>query len=302
MRFGSLDRALSWAAPALLLRPASQRLVAVAYHNVRDPMNFARHIDYLTRAMHPVALDEVLDALTTHRKLPPRAVLITFDDADPSVVKHALPLLQERGVRGVVFAIAGLLDTEQPFWWEEVEELVRRRGTAPGLETSTPEDAVRALKRLTNELRLKALADLRRSAMGAPIAVPQLRRSDLRSLEAAGIRVGNHTLSHPCLDLCTDAQVAKEVREAHEILTAALGSGPRAFAYPNGNYDPRAARVLEALGYEAAFLFDHRMSGFPPRDRFQISRVRVNSTTSLDRFRLIVSGLHPALHHALGRL
>jgi hypothetical protein len=29
--------------------------------------------------------------------------------------------------------------------------------------------------------------------------------------------------------------------------------------------------------------------------------VRVNSDTSLDRFAIILSGLHPALHHARGR-
>ncbi len=275
--------------------------MALAYHDVRDPAGLARHMDYLMQKMRPVALDDVLGAVAGHQKLPPRAVLVTFDDGDPSVVEHALPILRERGVPGIAFVIAGLLDTEQPLWWVELEELVRRGGTAPGLEGCTPATAVRALKRLPNELRLHAIQELRRNAASPSVVVPQLRRSDLPLLETAGVRIGNHSLTHPCLDLCTDAQVAAEVTQAHEVLTAALGAAPRVFAYPNGNHDPRTARVLEALGYEAAFLFDHRVASFPPADRFRISRVRVNSTTSLGRFRLMISGLHPGFHHAIGR-
>ena len=38
-----------------------------------------------------------------------------------------------------------------------------------------------------------------------------------------------------------------------------------------------------------------------PGHPLRLSRVRVNSDTSLDRFAIILSGLHPALHHARGR-
>jgi hypothetical protein len=50
-----------------------------------------------------------------------------------------------------------------------------------------------------------------------------------------------------------------------------------------------------------AFLFDHRVNPATPGHPLRISRVRVNDHTSLDRFAVIVSGLHPALHHARGR-
>ena len=80
------------------------------------------------------------------------------------------------------------------------------------------------------------------------------------------------------------------------------GSGhpPATFAYPNGDWDARAERLLATLGYATAFLFDHRVSPRRPDHRLRISRVRVNSDTGLDRFAAIVSGLHPAVHHVRG--
>jgi peptidoglycan/xylan/chitin deacetylase (PgdA/CDA1 family) len=83
-------------------------------------------------------------------------------------------------------------------------------------------------------------------------------------------------------------------------LTAVLGHAPRAFAYPNGNFDARAEQVLKEQAYQVAFLFDHRLTPTILADPLRISRLRVSTTTSLDRFAAIVSGLHPAVHHAQG--
>lgn len=113
--------------------------------------------------------------------------------------------------------------------------------------------------------------------------------------------VGNHTMTHPCLPRCRDDKAAEEVERAHRQLTKAIGHPPRSFAYPNGDWDERVERLLAEVGYEAAFLFDHRHNPAMPRHPLRISRLRVNSTTKLDRFATIVSGLHPALHHARGR-
>jgi peptidoglycan/xylan/chitin deacetylase (PgdA/CDA1 family) len=142
---------------------------------------------------------------------------------------------------------------------------------------------------------------LRRSLPDGRLTAEHLEISELSALEAGGISIGNHTYSHPILNRCSEKRVRSEIARSHRLLTEALASEPRAFAYPNGNYDSRAAEALKELGYEAAFLFDHRVAHLPPEDVFRISRVRVNSTTNLSRFKLIMSGLHPALHHAIGR-
>jgi peptidoglycan/xylan/chitin deacetylase (PgdA/CDA1 family) len=297
----TIDAALRWSpAQVFFRRRAALRLAVLAYHGVDDPETFDRQLSYLLRAAVPVSLDEVADAITGRRRLPPRSVLVTFDDGHRSVLESGLPLLRERGVPAVAFVVAGLLDTDQPFWWTEATHLVRAKGTADGYAGLTPAQVVRRLKAVPNAERLRAIEALRRTARRPAPRQPQLRRSELAELESGGIAVENHTMTHPCLDRCDDDTLRAEVRDAHALLHAALGRPPRAFAFPNGNWDPRAERELEEEGYLAGFLFDHRLSTRAPGNPLRISRLRVGANTSLDRFAAILSGLHPAVHHARG--
>lgn len=279
---------------------ASRHLAVLAYHGVDDPERFGRHLDHLKQAASPVSLAEVLSAFAGRTSLPRRAVLVTFDDGHRSVLDAGLPLLRERGVPGVAFVVAGLVDSDRPYWWTEVIQLAERGGHTGEAQGVSPQDLVRALKRVPDGRRRAALEELRGSASEPADPSAQLSAVDLKSLESGGVTIGNHTWSHPCLSRCTDEACRSEIEESHRVLSNLLGHEPTAFAYPDGDRDPRAAAILRDLGYRAAFLFDHRLSPRLPRDRFAVSRLRVNSTTTLDRFRTIVSGLHPTVHRVRG--
>lgn len=283
-------------AQALFARHSRRMLAVLAYHGVDDRERFAEQMDYVATELTPVGLDEVADFVGGRRQPPEQAVLITFDDADRSILEVALPILRERQLPGVAFVVTELLDSTEPFWWEEAEELFRAGGTAPCLAgVITAEDAVRRLKRVEDDERRAALELLRASAARGARPRRHLRRADLVTLERGGLRVGNHTATHPCLDRCDKGRIAEELATSHEALTSVLGRAPDSFAYPNGNHDDRAGELLAELGYQTAFVFDHRHARVPCSP-YRISRLRVNSDTSLDRFRIIVSGLHPALH------
>jgi len=271
-------------------RRAGARLVVLAYHAVDDPSRFAAQLDHLVGAAAPLPLDAVVDAVRGRRALPERAVLITFDDGARSVHDEALPMLRERGLPAAAFVVTGLLDTDEPYWWTEVEALATSEGPA----------LVRRLKQVPDDERLATIADLRRVAPSPAPRVANLRRAELRALESAGVAVGNHSHTHPCLPRCSDDKIRAEVADAHKVLTDALGHAPTAFAYPNGDCDARTRQAVEDCGYEVAFLFDHRLSPAIPTDRLRVSRLRVDSTTSLDRLTTIVSGLHPAMHRLRG--
>ena len=280
---------------------ASRRLAVLAYHEVEDAERFARHLDHVKQALHPVSLDEVEAAADGRGGLPRRAVLITSDDGHRSVYETALPLLSERGLPAAFYIIAGLVGTDVPFWWEEVKALARTGGVAGGFEGKEPAALAKALKYVPDEERLAALDELRRTSDSPAPPMPQLRPEELRELESAGVAVGNHTLTHPCLRYCNDKKIKDEIAEAHGRLTDVLGHAPTSFAYPNGSADERVVEALKDVGYRAAFLFDHRLSEAPPTRPFRISRLVVGADASLDRFRIIVSGLHPALLRMRGR-
>jgi peptidoglycan/xylan/chitin deacetylase (PgdA/CDA1 family) len=299
---GSLELFLRWSPlQVAFMLQAVRRLTVLAYHGVDDPASFRRQLGYLAGTMRPVSMDDVLKAMYGGRSLPARAVLLTFDDGHRSVLEAGLPLLRERGFPATAFVVAGVLDTDQPFWWTETEQLVLQGGRAARLPGLDPAAMVRQLKRLPDGERLEVIDELRATAQGPAPRTPQLRRDELALLEAGGITVGNHTLTHPCLPRCDAGKAVAEVEEAHRLLGDALGHEPRTFAYPNGDWDERAEGALARAGYEAGFLFDHRSNPSTPRHPLRISRLRVNSSTSLGRFAMIVSGLHPALHRARGR-
>jgi hypothetical protein len=52
---------------------------------VDDPEQFSTLMDYVVRKRRPVSVDEFQRALEGGAKLPPRSVLITFDDGRRSV-------------------------------------------------------------------------------------------------------------------------------------------------------------------------------------------------------------------------
>ncbi|MEV8093079.1 polysaccharide deacetylase family protein [Kitasatospora sp. NPDC085879] len=280
---------------------AAGRLAVLAYHGIDDRRSFAAQMARLARTARPVSLARVEQALREGRPLPPRSVLVTFDDGDRSLLTHGLPVLARHGIPAAAFVIAGLIGGDRPFWWSEAAFLVGHGGTADGLPPGTaPDAAVRLLKRLPDGERRRRLEGLRSTAAAPAPRQPQLSPEDLRTLRDAGVAIGNHTVDHPCLDTCTREESAEQVERAHHLLAGWLGEEPTSFAYPNGNPDPHAERALAGLDYRTAFLFDHRHDRRLPRQPLRISRLRVNACTTPHRFDTILSGLHPAVHRLRG--
>ena len=288
--------------PAQMMSSARARAQALvlAYHSIGQPERFEEHLKYLLRHSRPVSLDELIRAGDSVEGFPRPPALLSFDDGDRSLMDVVLPLLKERGVPGVAFVISSLLESDRLPWWAEVEDLQSAGASSDLLNGVDKTLTVRALKQMPDSYRDKVIEELRSSVPPVVMHAKQLTPADLRALETGGISIGNHTNTHPCLPQCSRMKLEAEIRDAHSLLEFGLGHPPKAFAYPNGDWDQRAEKVLKDLGYEAAFLFDHRTNRLPISDSLRISRLRVDSTTTMDRFRMIVSGLHPALHRLRG--
>jgi peptidoglycan/xylan/chitin deacetylase (PgdA/CDA1 family) len=285
----------------LFCKRSSKKLTVLAYHGIEDAAQFEKHMELLAKAMCPVSIQQLLEAITEGADLPDAAVLVTFDDGDVSILEKGAPILKKLRIPAVVYVVASVLDSTQPLWWNEVKDLARRGGSISWLHDGTPENIVRELKKVDDDRRLEAIEQLRTSTAVPTSPVRQLQKKELPLFEAAGIAVENHSLTHPIFPKCSAEKIELEISGAHQILCEALGHPPSTFAFPNGDSDHRANPILTNYKYKAAFLFDHKISNYPPENLYQISRVRVNSTTNMNRFRTIISGLHPALHHLIGR-
>lgn len=195
-----------------------------------------------------VSGDAVLDYFTRGVPLPPKAVLITFDDGYRDNLQNAAPILQSYGYPAVVFVPIGYLDSVRPLPHEE--HLVARG-----------------------------------------ILNPTLGWSELAELEAAGIQVESHGISHrPLANLEID-EAAREITLSKLRLEERLGRTVRAFAFVKGSeadYRPVHLSLLKQAGYEVAFT---SVSGSNGRraDPLQLHRYNVEPYPTRT-FELVLSG------------
>ncbi|QMU76529.1 polysaccharide deacetylase family protein [Streptacidiphilus sp. PB12-B1b] len=293
---------------------ASRRLAVLTFHDVDDAAVFRAQLDRLRRTASPVSLGEVEAAVRGGAPLPPHAVLVSFELGHRTAATTALPALAACGVPAVAFVVAGLVDTEQPYWWNEAEYLVEQGGWARGL-SSRPQGlpggpgraggVAAALAALPDPDRRRSLQELRVTARRQAPGTPQLTSADLLALRDAGVVLGNHSLGHARLDSCDDYVVREEVQGGHHRLARLTGEEPRAFAYPDGVFDGRAEPLLRGLGYSSAFLtdgalFDLRGASGGRPDPLRISRLQVNTGTPRGLFDGVLSGWNPAARRLRG--
>jgi peptidoglycan/xylan/chitin deacetylase (PgdA/CDA1 family) len=227
-------------------------------------------------------------------------VLITFDDADRSVLEHALPALTARGLPAVAFVVTELVGTDRPGWRDEAAFLLAHRGHARALAAEAGYSRLEQLAALPDPDRRRSMHELRVSATAQAPRRQRLTPQDLRRLLAGRVAIGSQSLGAPELRRCDDATVATELLTAHQMLADWLGTAPTAFAYPGGGHEPRAARLLAELGYQAGFLTDHRLSRRLPREALRVSRLSVDTSCPRDHFEAVLSGLHPAVSRWCG--
>ena len=95
-----------------------------------------------------------------------------------------------------------------------------------------------------------------------------LGRDGARALHAAGMEVASHTLTHPDLRGCGDAELAAELGDSRAQLEDVIGARVRTFAYPFGLSDERVRAATRAAGYELA------LGWLPgPWDAFDVPRL-----------------------------
>lgn len=100
----------------------SERVPVLMYHRIDTGVRprerpycvstgqFAGHLEWLARqGYRPCSTRDFADWYLGQRPLPPRSVLITFDDGFAGLYQHALPLLAARSWPATVFLVSGLI-------------------------------------------------------------------------------------------------------------------------------------------------------------------------------------------------
>src|SRR5262249_32148495 len=100
--------------------------------------NFSQHLEVLRR-YRCLSMRQLTTAVEA-RKLPRRAVAVTFDDGYADNLLNAKPLLEKNDVPATVFVASGYLNHLRGFWWDDLETIFLRSGRLPALLSLFVED------------------------------------------------------------------------------------------------------------------------------------------------------------------
>lgn len=202
------------------------RIPILLYHSVHDQppagfrtftvgeQQFHEHLSALEDSPHTVVdLDDVVSHIRTGSPLPPRPVVITFDDGYADTGENAFPALQEFGYPSTLYTVTAYMG-----------------------------------------LRSTWLASDGAGRM------PMLDAADLRHLDANGMTIGSHTVTHPWLDSLPHEAVRRELTHSMLTLSETLGRQVTTLAYPHGFHSPRTTRIAQQIGYSSAAAVRERCS------------------------------------------
>lgn len=121
------------------------------------------------------------------------------------------------------------------------------------------------------------------------LAGPLLTPDELRAVEAAGLELGSHTMTHASLPEVGDDALRWELARSREVLAGIAARPLPVLAYPYGEVDERVKGAVRDAGFEAALAVNSGPLDWRA-DPFEVRRQRVGGVASDAYMRFILSG------------
>lgn len=197
------------------------------------PDEFAAHLEYLEREGYTaVTLRRMYEHFTAGAPLPPRPVVLTFDDGYADFYTTAYPLLKKHHFPATLFVITGSVGRPGYVTWDQVREMARGGIEMGAHSVNHPNltflDAIRLQAELAGSRR--ALAQ----AAGQPVhffAYPSGRQNErvVAAARAAGY-LGAVTTAYGPATPAQEPLLWRRVRINQKVSPPALGAQLRAAA------------------------------------------------------------------------
>lgn len=306
------------------------RVRILAYHRVDEidpdddldpglisatPSDFEAQIRLVAERYSPISLDELVAAHRGQGTLPPRAVLMTFDDGYEDFARNAWPIMKRFGVPAVLFVPTSFPDSDGPgFWWDRLyAALVRTRerqihvSEVGVLELGDYEKRRSAhkilrthAKTLPHQEALDWLGDVIDRLADIPSVHRVLGWEALRQLAADGVAVCSHSNAHALCNRLTLPELAEDLAISKARIETELGDAapPPVFAYPSSASDPTVHRAVADAGYVLGFGGQRGVARLPFADPMNLMRMPAHRYSPA----LFRAGLRPSVSRMAGWL
>lgn len=262
--------------------PKNQFLV-LAYHDVEDDAADQRYLSVRTSALneqiswllhngyHAISVQDILDAHDGKKTLPPKAVLLSFDDGYSSFYTRVWPLLQAWNVPALWAPVGSWVDTPE-------NQKVNFGGLMTPRDRFATWDMVRELSRSP---LIEIGAHTWASHYGIP-ANPQGSREP-----AIANRLYDKATGRYETDQQFNQRIGDDVRKVTEKITQVTGKAPRAWVWPYGAASGTSLAIARQQGYRLAFTLEDGLGNV--QDLGNIPRLLIAGNPSLKAFASTVS-------------
>jgi len=93
--------------------------------------NFEGQMQFLMEHMNPISLSFLVKSLQNRSPIPPRSVVVTFDDGYADNYFNAYPVLRKYRIPATIFLVTSYISTGKRFWWDQLRAMVQRNPNLP---------------------------------------------------------------------------------------------------------------------------------------------------------------------------
>lgn len=268
------------------------------------PEAFQTQIQMLSQRFQFVSTDQVVRAIQGDEPLPPRAVLITFDDAYAGFQDYAWPILKRYRAPVILFVPTSFPDhPERRFWWDQIHWSISTttksslQTTANVLPLQTKSQRAKAasivmaeIKSLPHDQAMAYVAHVQDELQVAAVPNNILSWRELQQLAADGVTLGAHTHTHPMLNRISLEAARKEVVRSRNEIEQHTGIRVNTFAYPAGGYREELAQMLAEESFDLAFTTERGLNVIGACNPLLLQRINVGRRSSLNVLRVQMHG------------
>ena len=270
----------------MLTERRESKIRVISYHRIKqrknpffpgvEVRNFESQIQFLRRHYQIVDLEKVLEAWSTGKDIPSRAVCLTFDDGSKDTFSDAFPILVKYRLPATIFLATDFIDSSKIIWTDKVNCLFERTEEKSveftflkemEFKLNSVEEKVETLnqtkdflKGLPQERREKCIEEIEKKLKVNPREVSfrpeMLSWTEVKKMAESGIKFGAHTQSHPILTQIPIGEAEREIKNSKNCIEEITGQRVCLFAYPNGlqgDYNEQIKQIVKNVGFKFAF-------------------------------------------------
>ncbi len=307
----------------LMRRQWSKPQIAILwYHRVEEPakapwslpaispQDFERQMRYLRKCYDIISIDTLIRLVQEKEHLPRMAVVITFDDGYKDNFTNAYPILRKYDVPATISLTAANIDQGELLWWDKVGYIIWTTplqiidlGELGRYSLRSSNQRKKAICRITEKLKSKTGQEkelfLEEIVDVSHINIPPdlgkevyLSWDDVLEMNKNGITFGAHSVTHPNLALLPLEEAKHEIAQSKKSIDQQLNQDTSVFCYPNGDFNPDVARLVEEEGFKCA------LTQMPEMIKLEVNPYqlgRVPGGWNLDTLKLFTCGVYTDL-------